>query len=151
MQKRLLGFLLSALAFVVVFYGGYAYGVSRRVATTAPEVAPVVQTAELLVSVMVDEGDGTIKIVRDIAWRENQTVFDVLKEATEKGNMKLGFKDYGGDMGVFIESIDEKKGSMDAWWQYWINNTYGEKGASTAIVKPGDVMVWKLVKGQFTP
>jgi len=103
------------------------------------------------VSVMIDEGDGTIKIVRDLAWHDNDTAYDALKQASEKAGAALGVKDYGGELGVFIESIDGKKGSKDAWWQYWVNNVYGEKGASTALIKPGDVMEWKLTKGQFAP
>ena len=100
---------------------------------------------------MIDEGNGTINVVRDLPFQENATVYDALKLASEKGGFALGVKDYGGTLGVFVESIDGKKGGKDAWWQYWVNNAYGDIGASTATVRAGDVIEWKLTKGQLAP
>jgi hypothetical protein len=77
------------------------------------------------------------------------TVYQALQSAGEKGNFKLSVKDYGGELGVFVEAIDGQKGKSDAWWQYWVNNAYGEIGASNAKINPGDAIEWKLVKGQI--
>jgi len=119
-----------------------------RAPAPPPPAAESVSVAKT-VSVMIDEGNGIVKVVRDLPWQDNATVYDALKLASEKGGFALGVKDYGGTLGVFVESIDGKKGGKDSWWQYWVNNAYGDKGASTATIHAGDVIEWKLTKGQL--
>lgn len=89
----------------------------------------------------------------NINWIPGQTAFSVLKSQTEANNIELSFKDYGGDLGVFIESIDglPDGNSSDKWWQYWINDEYMTIGVSSYVMSPGDSMVWKFTGSQEEP
>ncbi|MFA5185522.1 MAG: DUF4430 domain-containing protein [Patescibacteria group bacterium] len=101
------------------------------------------------VSVMVDFGDGRIHSATDIAWHEGESVFDALKLYDDKASFGIKYKDYGGDLGVFVESIEGKTDpKKKAWWQYWVNNQYGKIGSSSYKLKAGDVVMWKLTTGQ---
>lgn len=101
------------------------------------------------VSVMVDFGDGKMPSASDIVWHEGQSVFDALKLFDDRVSLGIKSKDYGGDMGVFVESIGDKQDpNKKAWWQYWVNNEYGKISSSVYKLKPGDVVMWKLTIGQ---
>lgn len=106
------------------------------------------ETSTATVTLMIDFEDGNLQTFQNIAWHEGETVYDVLKIASERG-LFVTTKDYGGDMGVFIQAIGGKAGSGERFWQYWVNNVYGSKGASTSIVKPGDNIEWKLIRTQI--
>lgn len=98
-------------------------------------------------SLMIDYGNGKITTYQNIP---GNTIFDVLKNVTEKNNIELKYKNYGGDLGIFIESIGGigKDPEKSRWWQYWVNNVYGTTGVSSYKVKAGDVVQFKFVKGQ---
>lgn len=139
---------------VAVFFLGFSTAKmlpdepQNAAATPAP---PKVETAKKpeLVSVMVDFGDGRIFSTSDIAWHEGESVFDALKLYDDKAGFGLKYKDYGGDLGVFVESIGGKTDpKKKAWWQYWVNNEYGKIGSSSYKLKAGDVVMWKLTTGQ---
>lgn len=100
-------------------------------------------------SLMIDYGNGTVRTFDSVSVSAEATVFDLLKTAAEENNLALETKDYGGDLGVFIVSIDGVgEGAADKWWQYWINNHYGQAGVSTQGVSEGDIVVLKFVEGQ---
>jgi nickel-dependent lactate racemase len=52
--------------------------------------------------------------------------------------------DYGGGMGVFINSIASSKNTKDKWWQYWVNGEYAKVGVSNYRPSSGDVIEFKL-------
>lgn len=146
---------IKIIAIVIIlaaaFYLGFYYGKDKAI---APDLASLNNSiAEGLidkdVSLMLDFGDGNIQSFKDIAWQKNQNLFDLLKQVTAQNSIELSYKDYGGDLGVFIESIGGVKNNNDSWWQYWVNNQYAEKGASSYLVQPADVIVFKFVKGQI--
>lgn len=107
---------------------------------------------ERTANLMFDFGDGDIKAFNNIIVNDGETIFDLVKEVAAKNNIKLGYKDYGGDLGVLIESIGEKKNNFDAgyYWQYWANNDYAKVGAGTYKLNDGDIIEWKYTKGQIT-
>ncbi|MBI5654715.1 DUF4430 domain-containing protein [Candidatus Uhrbacteria bacterium] len=139
---------------VAVFFLGFA--TAKMLPGTAYETAPTVKTEPFQtdkpaekVSVMVDFGDGRIFSSSEIVWQEGESVFDALKLYDDKASFGIKSKDYGGDLGVFVEEIGGKQDpSKKAWWQYWVNNEYGKIGASSYKLKPGDVVMWKLTSGQ---
>lgn len=135
---------------IAVFFAGLYVGQQQVSAPPRQEYAGG-QATEQKVSLMLDFGDGVVKTYQDVEWREEMSVFDLLKAVAEKNNLQFSYKDYGGDMGMFIESVDNRKNSAkgDFWWQYWVNNEYGEIGSGKKILKPGDAVEWKLVKGQL--
>lgn len=101
-------------------------------------------------SLMVDYGNGKVETYNDIVVKSGETVFDVLKKATENRKVDLKYKDYGGDLGIFVESIGGigKDPFGKKWWQYWVNNKYSQVGASTYKVVSGDIIEFKFTEGQ---
>ncbi len=47
---------------------------------------------------------------------------------------------------IFVVSIsDDVNGEGGRWWQYWINDRYGEVDAGHANLNDGDVVEWRFV------
>lgn len=135
---------------IAVFFAGFYVG-NKEVSAPPRQESAGVQATQQRVSLMLDFGDGTVKTFREIERKEGISVFDLLKSTAEKNKLEFSYKDYGGDLGVFIESINNRKNSSkgDFWWQYWVNNEYGEIGSGKKILKAGDMVEWKLIKGQM--
>lgn len=143
---------------VTVFLFGYYYGQSLE-NNTIEEVAPVCSPEisregneiSEKTSLMLDLGNGKIKTFNNIEIENNTTVFDLLKRVTSENAIDLEYKDYGGDLGVLIESIDGEGNDMKEmrYWQYWLNNEYAKTGASSQVIPDGAIVEWKLIKGQF--
>ena len=87
----------------------------------------------------------------DVAIGDDSSVFEILQKIASENNIELNYKDYGGDMGVFIESINGKQNDFDSgyYWQYWVNGQYAKVGASSYELQDGDVVEWKYVEGQM--
>jgi hypothetical protein len=102
------------------------------------------ELAQQTVSVIIDGDDGPVA-VPDVAWEEGMTVFKALQKSAEKAAFNLEYKDYGGDMGVFITSINGQDGAnKQAWWQFWVDGNYADKGASVYMLPPGASVYWTL-------
>lgn len=107
-----------------------------------------IQKADL----MLDFGDGEIRVFNDIRLANDESVFDLLKRIVEDNEIEFSFQDYGGGLGAMIELIGGRKNdfSADKYWQYWINNEYAKVGASAQTLKDGDIVEWKYIKGQMS-
>lgn len=91
---------------------------------------------------IIDWGQGDRKSLR-MTVSPDSTVFSLLEEFSRKGNFGLATKDYP-EMGVFVESISQKKGGDgNRWWQYWVNDKLGEVAADKKQIKPGDKVEWR--------
>lgn len=140
---------------VAVFFLGFATARlmpgqnTPQKAVVAPVPSPVTDQAAKKISLMIDFGDGKIWTSSEEVWHDGESVYDALKQFSDRLTLDLKVKDYGGDLGVFVEAINGKQDPKNkAWWQYWVNNEYGKIGASSAKLKPGDVVMWKLTVGQ---
>lgn len=132
---------------VVVFLVGISVGRGYQ-QTPAPQ--PTKQNeAQSVVSLMIDYGDDRIKTYSDLTVTDQSTVFDVLKQAAEKNNIDLQYKDFGGDLGIFIETIDGigKDPAQKKWWQFWVNNKYSQIGSGSYKVQAKDVIQFKFTEG----
>lgn len=128
----------------IVFLLGISVGRDYR----APATETVSQNQpQSSVSLMIDYGDGRVKTFHDLS---GATAFDVLKNATDANSTELKYKDYGGELGIFIESIGGigKDPSGKKWWQYWVNNKYSQVGVSSYKIQPGDIIEFKFIQGQ---
>lgn len=151
-MNKIIKLVAIVIILAAIFYVGFYYGEEKAIApglNNDNQPSGVNQPINEKVSLMLDFGNGEIKTFTDLDFTENQNVFDLLKQVTEKNNIELLYKDYGGDLGVFIESIGGVKNNNDSWWQYWVNNKYSEIGASNYIIQLGDVIEFKFVKGQI--
>lgn len=80
---------------------------------------------------------------------EHETnVEKVLVAAAAKGYLDFEVTDYGGSMGVFIESLGgiANNNIEKVYWHLYINDVLSSVGASQAVVKAGDNVIWKYEK-----
>jgi len=146
---KVFGSLVIAVGLV---FAGWLVGTGEVInlnPTTTPSVAE--QVVPKTVSIMFDFGDGTVKTFSEISLpKESSTVFDILSVLSAEKKIDLAYKDYSGDLGVFIQSINSvpSEGNTDKWWQFWVNNNYSLVGVSGYNVNSGDVIEFKFTKGQ---
>ena len=102
-------------------------------------------------NLLIVYNDGKIKTFKNIIFNDGETVFDLLKNITEKENIQIDYKDYGESMGVMINSIDDVNNNFNKgfYWQYWINDEYAKEGASFQKLQNNDLIIWKYTNGQF--
>jgi hypothetical protein len=106
--------------------------------------------SQSVVHLMIDYGNGTVKTYNDVSVAYSDTVFTVLKAVADKNNIDLEYKDYAGDMGVFLESINAigKDSTGKKWWQFWVNGVYSQVGVSSYKVQAGDSIELKFTQEQ---
>lgn len=126
--------------FAVGYYSAPAlrYGVPTEMATSS-------ETVHLLLF----DGTGKVSTFREIPYHTGMTVADMLQTLSDEKQLTLQSKDYGAELGVFIESINGVgKGNTSAWWQFWVNGRYGNMGVSQTVLQPGDQIVFALTTNQ---
>src|SRR3989338_2164837 len=146
-QNKAIKILSWIVVLGAVFFLGFSSG--HRGCTEAPVETQTEQKVSA-VSVMVDFGNGVIKTFNDVSLSVNASLFDVLKQLETENKIKLTVKDFGGDLGFFVEEIDGigKDPKGEKWWQFWVNNKYSDKGMSSNVMTKGDVVELKFIKGQ---
>ena len=137
--------IIITAVFLVGLYIGQQY-------IAAPEVlSDQLEDNKAMVSLMLDFGNGEIMVFNDLLTKEKTSVFDILEKQATENNLELKYKDYGGGLGVMVESINGivNNAEPDHFWQYWVNNSYAKVGASNYYLENGDVIEWKYINGQF--
>lgn len=101
--------------------------------------------AEQLVTLVVDGPDGEARY--EVSVGGETTVAQVLATAEQYG-LRLSTRDYGGELGVFVEAINgvSNDGGHNMYWYLYVNGQVSPVGASAAIVAPGDTVTWKYEK-----
>ncbi|HAM88669.1 MAG: hypothetical protein US83_C0003G0091 [Candidatus Falkowbacteria bacterium GW2011_GWC2_38_22] len=137
-------FILASLIFG--FYSGVLYSDKQAKKTAESSI----QNEKNAVNLMFDFGDGKVKTFNDIAINNDVTVFSVIQKVSDENNLKLSTKDFGNGMGAFIEGIDGYMNDYngDKYWQFWVNGEYAKIGAGSYVLKGGEVVEWKYVKGR---
>lgn len=107
------------------------------------------QISQEPVSLLIDTGD-TLLGYNDIDIEDGDTVASVLSKLADGGkNFSFTSQTYEG-LGIFIDSINGVKGGdNNKYWQYWVNNQYGQIAADQYELKGGDVIMWKLTSSQY--
>ena len=77
------------------------------------------------------------------------SVFEILQSLDDKGSITIQYRDFGGEMGIFLESINDVGGDDDYWWQYWINGEYSQVGISRQFVEPDDHIRFEYTGGNY--
>lgn len=130
---------------LAITFTALGYHVAQRIEKPVQEE---VHDDVATVTLMLDTGDA-IKTFTELPYHQDETVFDLLTSLASSSDIKLSTKDYGGDLGVFIESINGVgRGDKNKWWQFWVNNQYSTVGASAYILRPGDDVVFKFTGNQ---
>lgn len=98
-------------------------------------------------SLHIDFGDGTFKDF-SASFKENYSVFDLLKEASENLAIPIKTKTY--DVGVFVEAINGIEGGKDnKYWLYYVNGELPMVAADKNYLKVSDKVEFKFEKSQF--
>ena len=141
--------ILVAVLLIGVYLGQYHLSLPGLV-NNQPEIEKG-DMEEASVSLMLDFGNGEIMVFTGVLGKEKNNVFDFLEKITSENNLELGYKDYGGGLGVMVESINGITNNVEPghFWQYWVDNSYAQIGASNYQLKNGDIIEWKYTKGQF--
>lgn len=135
---------------VAAFYLGFNYGQNKAIAPSINNNQAPEQELKSKAGLMLDFGNGDIKSFTEKEISKNQSAFDLVKQVAEENNIGLKYKDYGGELGIFIEAIGGVENNIEQWWQYWVNGNYSVVGAGSYLLQPGDLIEFKFVKGQIT-
>lgn len=149
-MKFIAKIIIAIAVFVIGFTAGRQYAIAPERQAGQP-IDGQQKQEQKYVNLMLDFGDGDIKAFNDIAIGDNASVFEILQKAASENSMELNYKDYGGDLGIFIESIGGKTNNFNSgyYWQYWVNGLYAKVGAGSYKLQDGDVVEWKYTKGQI--
>ena len=101
------------------------------------------------VNLMIDYGNGTVKTWNTVSWHEAMSIVNLLETVSGAKGITLLTKD-GGDKNITVTTIDgiANDAEKNMRWQYWINNTYEPRIASKYFLKPGDIVLFKMVTEQ---
>jgi hypothetical protein len=117
--------------------------------TTPVSASPLTaKSSQLKASIMFVYGDGRVKVYKDIAVVEKETMMQLLEKTLKAATLNFTTKSYAG-LGRIIDSIgDKRNGDEGQYWQFWVNNQYIPVGADAYIVNPGDVILWQFTKNK---
>jgi hypothetical protein len=107
------------------------------------------------VKLVIDYGDGAQKVFPALEWKDGLTVLEAMDNAKAPAH-GITFKYTGKGETAFLTQIDDLKnaggGKDKKNWQYWVNDTYADKGFGVRKLEQGDVVMWKFAvfdgKGQ---
>lgn len=76
------------------------------------------------------------------------TVLDLMSAAKAKGYMTFESKNFGGDLGYFIESINGVASgeTKNYYWIYYINGAKANVGISNYTIQQNDIITWNYEK-----
>lgn len=116
-----------------------------------PEIAGVISSEQ----VAPQAESQTVTVVLSNAGREEklrvfvvpgEAVITAMERAQSLGLAALETKDFGGELGVFVEAINgiRNDAASSKYWTLYINGERSNVGASLEIVQPGDTVTWKF-------
>lgn len=75
----------------------------------------------------------------------NNTVYKLLMECSSAYNFPVASTYWQGYESVFINSINGTQNGEDGkWWQYYVNDVYGEVGCDRKEIFEGDNIEWRF-------
>lgn len=97
------------------------------------------------VSIQIDGPGWTLRY--DAAQTANATVFGLLMEAADRLGFSVTYTRYAPPLdGVLVDSINGSPNGHDSrWWQFWVNEFYGDVGADRKALSDGDQVLWAFL------
>lgn len=128
---------IAAIVAIVFFGGYYAVNNSSQQSDTATETTSTEQV-QSQVEVTIDYAGEEEKEteVKTVKFDEGDTAWDALKSAVEIDNIE--YQDYGGDLGIFVQSINDAKPTGNKFWLFKVNGKGADVGISSYKVQDGD-------------
>lgn len=103
------------------------------------------------IRLLIDYGDGTIKIITDLPWAKGNTVLDVLNNAQTHSH-GISFTYTGSGASAQLTAIDDVQnqggGTGHKNWQFWVNSAYADRSFAAFEVQPLDVVFWRFTTEQ---
>ncbi|HEY7298806.1 MAG TPA: DUF4430 domain-containing protein [Xanthobacteraceae bacterium] len=112
-------------------------------------VAPAAkaQSSAQSVRLVIDYGDGVLKIFDRLPWARGNTVLDVM-EAAQRSPHGITFTFTGQGASAFVAKIDDVAnqggGATARNWQYWVNTSYADRSFAVYSVDPADTVFWRF-------
>lgn len=131
---------MQAILFATVVVAAIAglYG-----ATQLTQPAPVLPYAVHVVHLRIYGPAWTIRY--DPIETVNNTAFSLLVEAGHHLRFAVSYTPYEIPKGMFVTEINgSRNGEGGRYWQYWVNDIYGNVAADHQAIQDGDAVVWTL-------
>ena len=75
----------------------------------------------------------------------NNTVYKLLIECSKEYDFPVDYTYWSNYDSVLINSINETENGKDGmWWQYYVNDVYGEIGCDKKEIFDGDMVEWRF-------
>ena len=128
---------IAAIVIIVILGGYYAVNNSSQQTDTATETTSTEQVQNQ-VEVTIDYAGEEEKEteVKAVKFDEGDTAWDALQAAVEVDNIE--YQDYGGDLGIFVQSINDVKPAGNKFWLFKVNGKGADVGVSAYEVQDGD-------------
>jgi hypothetical protein len=111
--------------------------------------APAVkaQSSAQSVRLVIDYGDGVLKIFDHLPWAQGNTVLNVM-EAAQRSPHGITFSYTGQGTSAFMTKIDDVQsqsgGASARNWQYWVNTAYADRSFALYSVNAADTVFWRF-------
>jgi len=136
---------LKVSLMVTIFLALGFLSASFFVGTEAPTENQVVSNTALTANLVIDLG-GEVQGFEIEPHGEN--LFVLMRNKFEERGVSFAYETFTG-LGELMTRIgDQKNGAEGKYWQFWINGTYSQVGASSYIPKAGDTIEWKFTNEQ---
>ncbi|MBU3934794.1 DUF4430 domain-containing protein [Patescibacteria group bacterium] len=143
-MKKNLYIIIGAVAVIII--GGWLLFSDNSWQSSVEESSSVPETTGE-VTLVINDGGGDPRVVVS-EFEEGVTVFDLLKNETEKLSLNLKTKTY--DIGILVEAIGDKENGQDNnYWLYYVNGEMPMVSADKTVLKFGDMVEFKFEKSTF--
>jgi hypothetical protein len=105
------------------------------------------QSSAQSVRLVIDYGDGVLKIFDHLAWAQGNTVLNVM-EAAQRSPHGITFTYTGQGTSAFMTKIDDAQnqsgGANARNWQYWVNTAHADRSFALYGVNAADTVFWRF-------
>lgn len=132
--KKLL-FPLIILIFIFLFT---FIATERFTKVSSPAPSPQIEQLKYIdVPITINyQEEGKSNEAKIASVKEDTTAWEATKKAI--GEENLEYKDYGGDLGIFISAINNVKPTGNKFWLFKVNGQGADIGVSSYKLKQGD-------------
>lgn len=137
--------LLASTTILFAFFLSYRLGLfnfSRLSDLTSETQSVDKQDKKQNINLIIYFGNEDIRTY-EYSFSEEETVYDALKEISERENISLETKEY--DFGILVSSIGGKENSSQMAWIYFVNGEAGQIAADQMQIENKDLVEWKYI------
>jgi hypothetical protein len=115
----------------IIWFGWSWIGSSDQTQESTDQNIEQSENTQDQVTISIATDDTSTPAVFGLDYTAEKNLFIYLQLLEARGDITMQYKDYGGEMGVFIQKINNAgDDGSNKWWQYWINGKYANVGVS---------------------